>query len=80
MMYVAIGRHLIVGTLVLTDVDAKFDANRDKIATTKNFFIHRENQRLHYDDVINGCDVSSQHVNSFTADDFVYFVRIVQLF
>ena len=45
MVYVAFGRHLIVGTLVLADVDAKFDANRDKIATTKNFcFIHRKNQ------------------------------------
>ena len=36
MVYVAFGRHLIVGTLVLADVDAKFDANRDKIATTEN--------------------------------------------
>ena len=42
MVYVAFGRHLIVDTLVLTDGDAKFDANRDKIATTKNIFLYIE--------------------------------------
>ena len=36
MVYVAFGRHLIVDSLVLADVDAKLDANRDKIATTEN--------------------------------------------
>ena len=40
MVYVAFGRHLMVGTFVLTDVNAELDANQDKIATTKNISLY----------------------------------------
>ena len=40
MVYVALGRHLIIGTWILTNVDVKLDANWGKIAATKNILFY----------------------------------------